>query len=71
MLIYVKMSTTSNLLLVVQQQKTITKDDVRRLKIFMPPLEEQNKIAQILSTWDQVISTTEKLLENSQQQKKL
>ncbi|MGQ4614293.1 restriction endonuclease subunit S [Acinetobacter junii] len=50
--------------------KTITKDDVRRLKIFMPPLQEQNKIAQILSTWDQAISVTEKLLENSQQQKK-
>ncbi|MFX6058869.1 restriction endonuclease subunit S [Acinetobacter baumannii] len=50
--------------------KTITKDDVRRLKIFMPPLQEQNKTAQILSTWDQAISATEKLLENSQQQKK-
>ncbi|WP_336754981.1 restriction endonuclease subunit S [Acinetobacter sp. USHLN143] len=50
--------------------KTITKDDVRRLKIFMPPLQEQNKIAQILSTWDQAISATEKMLENSQQQKK-
>lgn len=50
--------------------KTITKDDVRRLKIYTPPLAEQNKIAQILSTWDQAISATEKLLENSQQQKK-
>ncbi|MCO8041691.1 restriction endonuclease subunit S [Acinetobacter bohemicus] len=36
----------------------------------IPPLAEQKKIAQILSTWDQTISTTEKLLENSQQQKK-
>ncbi|WP_407491218.1 restriction endonuclease subunit S [Acinetobacter baumannii] len=50
--------------------KTITKDDVRRLKIYTPPLAEQNKIAQILSIWDQAISATEKLLENSQQQKK-
>ena len=50
--------------------KTITKDDVRRLKIYTPPLAEQNEIAQILSTWDQAISATEKLLENSQQQKK-
>lgn len=50
--------------------KTITKDDVRRLKIFMPPLQEQNKITQILSTWDQAISATAKLLKNSQQQKK-
>lgn len=51
--------------------KTITKDDVRRLKIYTPPLAEQNKIAQILSTWDQAISSTEKLLGNSQEQKKV
>ncbi|WP_168542746.1 restriction endonuclease subunit S [Acinetobacter sp. A2] len=50
--------------------KTITKDDVRRLKIYTPPLAEQNKIAKVLSTWDQAISATEKMLENSQQQKK-
>lgn len=50
--------------------KTITKDDVRRLKIYTPPLAEQNKIAKVLSTWDQAISTTEKMLENSHQQKK-
>ncbi|WP_421143494.1 restriction endonuclease subunit S [Aeromonas dhakensis] len=36
----------------------------------IPPLPEQKKIAQILSTWDQAISTTEQLLANSQQQKK-
>lgn len=36
----------------------------------IPPLKEQQKIAQILLTWDQAISATEKLLENSQQQKK-
>ncbi|MFQ1765075.1 restriction endonuclease subunit S [Aeromonas veronii] len=33
-------------------------------------LPEQKKIAKILSTWDRVISTTEQLLANSQQQKK-
>ncbi len=32
--------------------------------------EEQQKIAQILSTWDKAITTTEQLLTNSQQQKK-
>lgn len=32
--------------------------------------DEQQKIVQILSTWDQAISTTEQLLANSQQQKK-
>ena len=40
------------------------------IEIQLPPLPEQNKIAQILSTWDQAISTTEQLLANSQQQKK-
>lgn len=36
----------------------------------IPPLPEQKKIAQILSTWDKAISTTEQLLANSQQLKK-
>jgi len=36
----------------------------------IPPLPEQKKIAQILSTWDQAIAATERLLENSQQRKK-
>lgn len=36
----------------------------------IPPLPEQKKIAQILSTWDRAITTTEQLLTNSQQQKK-
>ena len=33
-------------------------------------LKEEEKIAEILSTWDKAITTTEKLLKNSQQQKK-
>ncbi len=36
----------------------------------IPPLLEQKKIAQILSIWDKAIAVTEKLLTNSQQQKK-
>lgn len=36
----------------------------------LPPLLEQKNIAQILSTWDKAITTTEQLLANSQQQKK-
>ena len=36
----------------------------------IPPLIEQKKITQILSTWDKAITTTEQLLANSQQQKK-
>lgn len=49
--------------------KTITKDDVKKLKILLP-LAEQEKIAEILSTWDKAIATTEKLIDASQQQKK-
>jgi len=44
--------------------------DCGEILINLPPLPEQKKIAQILSTWDRVISTTEQLLANSQQQKK-
>lgn len=40
------------------------------LEIQIPPLPEQQKIAKILSTWDKAISTTERLIENSTQQKK-
>ena len=43
---------------------------VKEYPILVPPLPEQKKIAIILSTWDQAISTTEQLLANSQQQKR-
>ncbi len=38
--------------------------------LILPPLPEQKKIAAILSTWDRAIDGAEKLLANSQQQKK-
>lgn len=44
--------------------------DIKKLKVSSPPLSEQRKIAKILSTWDKVIATTEKLIETSKQQKK-
>ncbi|EFJ6778619.1 restriction endonuclease subunit S [Escherichia coli] len=40
------------------------------INLLLPPLIEQKKIAEILSTWDKAISVTEKLLANSQRQKK-
>ncbi|MFP4862094.1 restriction endonuclease subunit S [Providencia rettgeri] len=40
------------------------------LRVPLFPLPEQRKIAKILSTWDNAISATEQLLDNSQQQKK-
>ena len=48
----------------------ISLTELRKVKSLVPPLAEQQKIAQILSTWDKAIAVTEKLLANSQQQKK-
>ncbi|HZJ93203.1 MAG TPA: restriction endonuclease subunit S [Thiopseudomonas sp.] len=45
-------------------------ESIQAYPINLPPLHEQKKIAQILSTWDKAITTTEQLLANSQQQKK-
>lgn len=45
-------------------------NDLQNLDIYLPPLPEQRKIAKILSTWDKAITTTEKLIESSKQQKK-
>lgn len=42
----------------------------QEIKVPVPPLPEQRKIAKILSTWDKAISTTERLIDNSKQQKK-
>ena len=48
----------------------ISLSELRKVRALLPPLPEQKKIAQILSTWDQAITATERLLENSQQRKK-
>ncbi|EKJ3964711.1 TPA: restriction endonuclease subunit S [Escherichia coli] len=48
----------------------VQKKDIDNQFVLTPPVAEQKKIAQILSTWDKAISVTEKLLTNSQQQKK-
>ena len=50
--------------------KTIGLPYFKKLKIAVPPFPEQQKIAQILSTWDKAIAVTEQLIANSQQQKK-
>ncbi|MDC9754213.1 restriction endonuclease subunit S [Proteus mirabilis] len=44
--------------------------DLKNIKLTLPPLPEQRKIAKILSTWDKAVATTEKLIATSQQQKK-
>lgn len=51
-------------------QPSLNLSDISKFKIPVPPLPEQRKIAKILSTWDKAISTTERLIENSKQQKK-
>ncbi len=43
---------------------------VSQWNIPLPPLAEQEKIAEILSTWDQAIDSTEKLIANAELQKK-
>lgn len=51
-------------------QKNLSGTNLKKLKFILPPLLEQKKIAQIFSNWDMAIATTERLLANSQQQKK-
>tara|TARA_R110000751_G_scaffold258181_1_gene357615 strand:+ start:35 stop:1279 length:1245 start_codon:yes stop_codon:yes gene_type:complete len=60
----------------ISEQSTGTKvkhtspDKLKSIICLLPPLLEQQKIAKILSAWDKAISTTERLIENSTQQKK-
>ena len=48
----------------------LNKTNCESIPVLVPPILEQQKIANILSTWDKAISTTERLIENSTQQKK-
>ncbi len=43
---------------------------IKKLRILLPPLPEQLKIAKILIIWDQAISTTQKLIEEIKQRNK-
>ena len=44
--------------------------ELGKINILLPSIDKQQKIAKILSTWDKAISATERLIENSTQQKK-
>lgn len=44
--------------------------DFYKIIIPLPPMREQKKIAEILSTWDEAIETTEKLIVAQEQRKK-
>ena len=48
----------------------ITDNTFFSLKILLPPLDEQEKIAEILSTWDEAINLTINLIESKKQFKK-
>ena len=51
-------------------QPKLTQAECRKIKIQVPPLKEQEKIAEILSTVDSQIDDTEKLIEKSKELKK-
>ncbi|MGL6315685.1 restriction endonuclease subunit S [Vibrio sp. WXL103] len=51
-------------------QPAISLKSLKSFRMVLPPLSEQRKIAKILSTWDKAITTTEKLIDTSKQQKK-
>lgn len=48
----------------------LNKASLEKIGLLVPPIQEQKKIAEILSTWDKAIETIKKLVANSQQQKK-
>lgn len=51
-----------SLLIAGSNYPAINSSEVENLILYLPPLPEQKKIAEILSTWDSAIETTEKLL---------
>ena len=48
----------------------ISPTDIRDFEIALPPIAEQRRIAEILSTWDQAIAVQEQLVTNARAQKK-
>lgn len=51
-------------------QPNLSASIIKALRISFPSLSEQQKIAQILSTWDEAIELKEKLIEEKKEQKK-
>ena len=43
---------------------------IQKLKVPLPPIEEQRKIVEVLETWDKAIQLTRKLIEQKELQKK-
>ena len=47
----------------------INNSDIERISLPLPPIDEQKKISQILSTWERAIERVQRLIEARQQQK--
>lgn len=52
------------------RNKTLGQKEFDRVPLVLPPLSEQRKIAEILSTWDRAIEANEALLANARTQKR-
>ncbi|WP_297338724.1 restriction endonuclease subunit S [Pseudophaeobacter sp.] len=51
-------------------QKVLSMTALKKMKFAIPPLPEQRKIAEILSTWDRAIETAQALLATARRQKR-
>ena len=51
-------------------QPFLDTNDIGDFSILLPPKDEQEKISTLIRTWDKAIETVDKLIENSQKQKK-
>lgn len=49
---------------------SLSRGTIYSIKVPTPPIQEQQKIVKILTTWDKAIDTTERLIDNSKKQKK-
>lgn len=49
---------------------SINSTQLKQFPVLLPPLSEQHRIAEILSTWDRAIETIEALITNAREQKK-
>lgn len=48
----------------------LSKDSLQKMRIAIPPIQEQHKIVDIFSTWDKAIELKEKLIEQRKNQKR-
>ena len=51
-------------------QASISTSDIRKIKIAVPPMEEQRKIAEILGVWDEAIEKQSRLIEKLELRKR-